>query len=234
MKYFLKKDILKTNKGLLTYNYIDSDIYQPNYLSNNQKDALYKEFKINKDTIVLILVGRMIWSKGIREFVEAGKILNKKYNNLKLLLVGAEEPNNPDAVPKKYLQNLSNLSFINWTTFRKDVPALYSISNIAILPSFYKEGGYPRAVTEPMSMEIAVIAGNTEDCKGPIEDMKNGLLVKTKDPIDLVEKVEIIIKNRNFSRNISKEARKTILKKFDEKKVIRELFKKLSDLYIDN
>ena len=227
MRYFIKRNILKRKKAVLTHNYIDSDIYLPNKLSKGQREILHKEFKIKKGTTVIILVGRMIWSKGIREFVEAGKILNKKYNGLKFLLVGAEEPNNPDAVPRAYLDDLSKLSFIIWTNFRKDVPALYSISNIAVLPSFYKEGGYPRAITEPMSMEIPVIAADTEDCRGPIVDMKNGLLVKAKDAIDLANKIEILIKDNDFSQKISKEARKTILNEFDEKIIIKELFQKI-------
>ena len=227
MRYFLSKKVIKNSKTILTNNYIDSEIYRPNRISKSTKEKLFKEFDIQENDFIVILVGRMIWSKGIKEFVEAGNILNKRYPNLKLLLVGAEEPNNPDSIPISYLKNLSKEKFIKWTNFRKDVPALYSISNIAVLPSFYKEGGYPRAVTEPMSMEIPVIAADTIDCRGPIKNMKNGLLVKIKDPIDLSKKIELLMNDHKFSKNISKEARKTILEKFDEKIIIKNLLREI-------
>ena len=66
MNYFLKKNILKKNKSLLTYNYIDSEIYKPNNTSNEIRNRLYKELNLKKDDLIVILVGRMIWSKGIR------------------------------------------------------------------------------------------------------------------------------------------------------------------------
>ena len=227
MHYFLNKNIIKRNKSFLTYNYIDSDIYNPNNISLQSKKNLSEEFNIMKNSIIVILVGRMIWSKGINEFVEAGKLLFKKYPNIKLLLVGAEEKNNPDSVPTKYLKNLSLLPFIKWTNFRKDVPNLYAISDIAVLPSYYKEGGYPRAVTEPMSMGIPVIAANTPDCRGPIVNNENGLLVEPKDSQDLANKIKNLIDNKDLYKKISKNARKDILHKFDEKKVVKYLIDKL-------
>lgn len=227
MHYFLNKNIIKRNKSFLTYNYIDSDIYNPNNISLQSKKKLSEEFNLMEDSIIVILVGRMIWSKGINEFVEAGKLLFKKYPNIKLLLVGAEEKNNPDSVPTKYLKNLSLLPFIKWTNFRKDVPHLYAISDIAVLPSYYKEGGYPRAVTEPMSMGIPVIAANTPDCRGPIVNNENGLLVEPKDSQDLANKIKNLIDNKALYKKISKNARKDILHKFDEKKVVKYLIDKL-------
>ena len=227
LNYFVSRKIVEEKKCLLTYNYIDSNIYKPNIITKKKLNELRSEFDIGTNDIVIILVGRMIWSKGIKEFVEAGKTLIKEIKNIKLLLVGAEEKNNPDSVPTDYLNNLSNLKFIKWTNFRKDVPMLYSLAKIAVLPSYYKEGGYPRAITEPMSMGIPVIAADTPDCKGPILDMHNGILVAPKKADDLANKIKILIKDKHLYNKLSKESRKTILKKFDEKKVVKEIIDKL-------
>ena len=67
------------------------------------KRSLRRELNLTTKDIVIILVGRMIFSKGIKEFFEASKIVNKLYPNSKFLLIGAEEKNNPDSVPKDYL-----------------------------------------------------------------------------------------------------------------------------------
>ena len=55
---------------------------------------------------------------------------------------------------------------------------LYQISDLSVLPSYYKEGGYPRALIEAMALGKPVIAANTLDCKGPVENNFNGYLVK--------------------------------------------------------
>ena len=227
LKYFTSKKLLNKQKTLLTYNYIDSDIYKPKKLKAQKFRKLRKEFNIKDNNIVIILVGRMIWSKGIKEYVEAGKILYKTYPSIKLLLIGAEEKNNPDSIPSKYLNNLSKYKFITWTNFRNDVPDLYSLAKIAVLPSYYKEGGYPRAITEPMAMGIPVIAADTPDCSGAIENMKNGILVLPKNSKDLANKIKLLIENDNLYRKLSSEGRKTILKKFDEKKVIKDVVRNL-------
>ena len=153
-----------------------------------------------------------------------------KNPNIKLLLIGAEEKNNPDSVPSEYLNRLSKYKFITWTNFRKDVPDLYSLSKIAVLPSYYKEGGYPRAITEPMSMGIPVIAADTPDCRGPIANMKNGILVLPKSPSDLAKKIKLLIENDNLYKKLSSEGRKTVIKKFDEKKVVKEVIRNLYTL----
>jgi len=227
LKYFTSRKLLNKKKTLLTYNYIDSDIYKPKKLRKQKCSKLHKEFDIKNNSIVIILVGRMIWSKGIKEYVDAGKILYRTYPNIKLLLIGAEEKNNPDSVPTEYLNNLSKYKFITWTKFRKDVPDLYSLSKIAVLPSYYKEGGYPRAITEPMSMGIPVIAADTPDCRGPIKNMQNGILVKPKNSRDLANKIKLLIENKKLYKKFSSESRKTVLKKFDEKKVIKEVIRNL-------
>ena len=130
----------------------------------------------------------MIISKGINEFYEASLIVKNSYPKTKFILVGAEEKNNPDSVPKKYLNNLQKQSHFKYIGFRKDIKELYSIANIATLPSYYPEGGYPRAITEPMSMGYAVIAANTKNCSGSIAENINGLLVEPRNSKDLAIK----------------------------------------------
>lgn len=223
LDYFLSKKLIKKEKTILTYNYIDSDIYKPQNIKNYQLNNLRKEFQFKENDIVIILVGRMIWSKGIKEFVEAGRIIYKSYPNLKLLLVGAEEKNNPDAIPYDYLKKISKLEYLKWAKFRKDVPLLYCLSKIAVLPSYYKEGGYPRAVTEPMSIGIPVIAADTPDCRGPIENMKNGILVEPKRPEELAKKIKLLIEDKKLYEKLSSRGRTTIIEKFDEKKVVKQL-----------
>ena len=81
-----------------------------------------------------------------------------------------------------------------------------------------------------MSMGIPVIAANTPDCRGPIENMKNGILVLPKNSKDLANKIKLLIENNNLYKKLSSEGRKTVIKKFDEKKVVKEVIRNLYTL----
>ena len=76
-------------------------------------------------------------------------------------------------------------------------------------------------------MGIPVIAANTTDCRGPIVNNENGLLVEPKDSQDLANKIKNLIDNKDLYDKISKNARQAILNKFDEKKVVKYLIEKL-------
>jgi len=227
LNYFLDRKIINSKKTILTKNYIDSDIYKPSVLSNQERINLLNEFSFNEKDIIIILVGRMIWSKGVKEFVDAAHILSNDFPYLKFLLVGAEEKCNYDSIPSEYLLNLVNYNYIRWTGFRTDIPNLYALSTIAVLPSYYKEGGYPRGITEPMSMEKPVIAANTIDCSLAISDKEDGLLVNPQDSEDLVSKIKYLLNNQSEMYEISKKARTKILNEFDEKKIIKGLIAEL-------
>ena len=223
LNYFKSKFFLNKKKIIITPNYIDSDEFKPFELNKKEKLSLLKELNFRESDLIVILVGRMIFSKGIKEFIDASFLVNKLYSHVKFILVGPEEVNNPDSVPSNYLQQLKGYSYIKWVGFRKDIKQLYSISKIAVLPSYYPEGGYPRAITEPMSMGKAVIAANTENCRGPINDNFNGLLVAPKNSNDLSEKIISLISDQKKLDYLGRNARNTIIENFDEKKIIKQL-----------
>ena len=228
LDYFISKNILDKNKKvILTPNYIDTVEYDPKLIEQTTKSNLLNELEIKYGDIVIILVGRMIFSKGINEFYEASFIVKNLYPKIKFVLVGAEEENNPDSVPKKYLNNLQKQSHFKYLGFRKDIKELYSISNIATLPSYYPEGGYPRAITEPMSMGVAVIAANTKNCSGSIDENINGLLVEPRNSKDLANKIITLIENPELRKKMGIKARESVIRNFDEKFIIKKVIDSL-------
>ena len=228
LDYFISKNMLDKNKKVvLTPNYIDTAEYDPKLIKETTKSNLLNELEIKYGDIVIILVGRMIFSKGINVFYEASLIVKNLYPKIKFVLVGAEEENNPDSVPKKYLNNLQKQSHFKFLGFRKDIKELYSISNIATLPSYYPEGGYPRAITEPMSMGVAVIAANTKNCSGSIDENINGLLVEPRNSNDLANKIILLIENPELRKKMGRKARESVIRNFDEKFIIKKVIDSL-------
>ena len=84
MNIFLKSKMLRIDKAILTRNAVDISKWHPKNISNTKINNLKNEFNIKEGDLVILMVARLIWSKGIKEFVEASKVLSLKYPNLKL------------------------------------------------------------------------------------------------------------------------------------------------------
>jgi len=223
--YFSAIGSLKRDKVILTKNYIDVDKYRPRVLSSDVEMELRKNFAIGKNDKVVVSVSRMIWSKGIKEFAEASQVIEKERSDIKFILVGAVEKGSPDSVPYEFLEMHSKRENFQWIGYREDLLDIYALSDLAVLPSFYKEGGYPRALTEPMAMGKPVIAADTPDCRSPIENGKNGYLVPPRDSKSLAECILKIMSDDQLRHKFGKYSAKRAKLEYDEKIIIPEMDK---------
>lgn len=221
--YFINHKIVTKSKTILTKNYVSTDDYRPYVLSNERLFELRKEFELEDDDKMVIMVGRMIWAKGVKEFIEASKILKNRLPKTKFILVGPEEKGSPDAIPEEYLDENKTTENFRWVGFRKDVKDLYALADIAVLPSYYKEGGYPRALTEPMAMGKPVIAADSTDCRAPVEHGKNGYLVPTKNSQELANAIEILINDDNQRKEFGLYSRIKAEREYDEKVIVKQV-----------
>lgn len=221
--YFTSRNIVSKSKAILTKNYVSTEDYYPYTLSDEQLAGFKFEFHLNDGDRVVIMVGRMIWAKGVREFAEAAQILKDKLPSVKFILVGPLEEDSPDAVPETYLKESEVKANFFWIGFRKDVKNLYALSDVAVLPSYYREGGYPRALTEPMAMGKPVIAADSIDCRAPVEHGKNGYLVPIKDSKSLADAIEILMEDENKRMEFGLYSRKKVETEYDEKIIVHEV-----------
>ena len=224
MEYFENNGWLPANKSKLTKNYVDSDLFSPAAVVDAHVEKLKSEFADGKDSKIVLLSGRMIWAKGIQDFSEAAQLLSDSHPQIHFWLLGAAEPTSPDAVPLSYIHEIEGKSNLKWLGFRSDILDLYASCDIAVLPSYYREGGYPRALTEPMSMGKPVIAANCPDCNKPVDDGVNGFLVEVGESKSLAEKIVQILENPDMAKSFGAESRKKVLREYDEKVVIKELY----------
>ena len=86
---------------------------------------------------VLVFISRLLYTKGIYEFVEAASIITEQYPGSKFLIVGTPDFSNPSAISSDYLNSVSKLSYISYLGHRNDIYKIISDSHIVVLPSFY-------------------------------------------------------------------------------------------------
>ena len=221
--YFVSKRILDPNKAFLTRGFVNTDQYSPLAVTQEGTDKLKKDLGYSVDDKVVIMIARMSWAKGVKYFCEASDILRAKYPDVKFLMVGMEDKGSPDSVPLKFLEEYMQKDNFNWLGYRVDIEELYSMSYLAVFPSYYREGGWPRGVTEPMSMGKPVITTDTVSCSNAVDHGVNGLLVPPKDSLALSEAIEKIVNDEVLAKDFGKKSREKAVSENDEELVMSQL-----------
>lgn len=230
MNYFLKKSMINKEKVFLTISAgVNTERYSIKYVNEEKKDLLRNELKINRhERIVLLVVARVLWSKGIREFIEAAEKLQNE--NIRFLLVGPLEEGSPDSVPIEFLREAEKMNNFNWLGFRRDILNLYSIADIVTLPSKYREG-VPNVLLEAMALGKPIITTDNVGCREVIEDGENGYMIEKNSSVELKDAILKIIKNKKRMMKFGKKSRSMVESRFNKLKIINEV---IENLYCDN
>lgn len=227
MDYFIDKGMVTKEKAILTKNALYLEDYSMEAVSLDKLKEIRKEFRIGTNDKVVVMVARLIWSKGIKEFVEASEILKDKCPDLKFVLVAPAETGQMDAVPESYIREKEKSGNLQWVGFRKDVKEIYALCDLAVLPSFYNEGGYPRALLEPMAFGKPVITTDLPQCRGPVVDGENGYLVAPRNSKALADAIQCLISNEARMKRFGEFSRRIIEEKFDDRQVASKILREI-------
>lgn len=226
LNFFLSRRLITPRQAIMTTNGINTELYSPTVVTEKRLAELRRELGLAPRSRVVVMVGRMIWPKGIREFIEAARILQERLSDVQFLLVGPLEKGSPNTVPEQYLRE-SESSNLRWLGFRKDVKDLYALADLAVLPSYYKEG-IPRGLLEPMALGKPVVATNTAECRIMVEPGRNGYLVPPRDSRALAQAIERLITDEAKCREYGRYSRMKIEREFNEKSVVAQIIAEIS------
>ena len=219
-----KKVISKEKIQIIKSVGIDTDEFNPLSVDEHKLIALRKSLDL-EDKIVILMVARAIWHKGIREFYEASETLSV-YENIQFVLVGDIDEGNHSSANKEFLSSGKVL----WLGHRDDVLELTALCDIYILPS-YREG-VPRTLLEAASMAKPIVTTDTVGCREVVKESYNGFLVPVQNSQILADKIEILIKEKDTRKIMGKNGRILAIKEFDVKQVVQqyvELYTELED-----
>lgn len=171
-----------------------------------------------KGVPVVTFAGRLLRNKGVREFIEAAKILKERRIVARFLLVGSPDPGNPTSITEKELSNWSKDGFVEILGYRNDIPNLFENSNIVVLPS-YREG-LPKVLIEAASCGRAVVTTNAPGCRDAIEPDLTGLLVSVRDSVGLANAIQSLIENSDRRKLMGLSGRALAEREFSIQKVV--------------
>jgi len=216
-KYMMQKHIIKKEKVKIIKSVgVDTKRFDINNFTSENITSKKREIDI-ENKIIILMIARAIWDKGIKEFYESAKILKQKYKDIEFILIGPTDEGNHTCASKEYLQN----GEVKWIGLRDDIPDLIAISNIFVLPTSYREG-LPATLMEAASMNKPIVTTDTVGCRDVVKDGCNGFLVPVKDSRTLAHKIEKLILDENLRKEFGKNGRKIAKELFDIDKIVKQ------------
>lgn len=156
---------------------------------------------------VVLFAGRMLWDKGVGEFVAAAERLRSGEIAARFVLVGAPDEGNPTAVPLLQIETWHSTGLVEWWGSREDMPAVFAGSHLACLPSAYGEG-IPKVLIEAAACGRAVVTTDIPGCREIVRHGVNGLLVQPHDVEALANALAVLIGDPEKRRAMGAAGRK--------------------------
>lgn len=209
LEYFLKNKIVDDSlTSLLPGSGVDIEYFNMNDEQESSK-KLKSEFNF-------LLSSRLLWSKGIHEYVKAARLIKKEFNNVKFWLVGFSNVDNKDSIDSSRIEKWSTNGDIIFKGSTDNIKFFLKDVHSFILPSYYPEGT-PKSLLEAASMKLPIITTNTPGCKNVVIDNVTGYLCQPKNHQDLYEKMKkILLLSHEERKLMGEQARQHIIKNYDD------------------
>jgi len=196
-----------------------------------QKFSPIANTKTNEENFIFLFIGRLIKDKGIFEFVDAARMMRRKFPNIIFNVIGPFWHQNlkSNTITKSDLQNWIDEGIIDYQGEKKDIRKFIAEADCIVLPS-YREGT-SNILLEAASMEKPIITTNTTGCKETVDDEITGFLCKVKDAEDLADKMEkMYLLSEEDRKTMGIKGRQKIIKGFDKQIVINAYLKAIHEI----
>lgn len=207
--FFIRKGLVKSKKTALV----------PGSGINTQHfQALPKKATSNTH---FLFIGRLLYDKGILEFLKAAQQIDSSFSEVEFTIVGDIDPGNPASLSQEEYQGFFQASNIYHIPHSSDVREQINRADVVVLPS-YREG-LPRVLLEAMAMAKPIIATDVPGCRELIIPEKNGFLVPAKSVNKLSEAFQDFLKlPPQQKKSMGQYSRKLVLERYDEQIVFQK------------
>lgn len=208
---FLRKNlVVKKQIDTLPGSGINLIYYQPS-------NSIINDY--NKDGFLFLLIARLIWDKGIKEYVDAARYIKSLNINVRFQILGFLDVDNRTAVPRSDIDLWVEEGVIQYLGETNDVRSFINNSDCIVLPS-YREGT-PKTLLEASAMGKPIIATNVEGCRDVVDDGESGYLCNVRDAYDLAKKMKVMLDmDSKAIEKMGLKGRKKMENEFDERIVI--------------
>lgn len=184
----------------------------------------YRPSPLPKGPPIVMFPSRMLWDKGVGEFIVAARTLKEQGCKARFTLVGSYDPQNPAAVALQQLNKWKSEGQVEWWGHREDMPNVFAMSTLVVLPSFYREG-VPKVLLEAAASGRAIITTDAPGCRDVVEPGINGELVPIKNAKALTDAIGKLLKDKEVLEVMGRRGRKIAETKFGIERVVADHMK---------
>ncbi len=207
-EFFGRLNLVPQNRIYLVHGAgVDCNYYVPN---NSLKEGSFR----------VALPARMLWDKGVGEFVKAAKILKAQGKDIEFWLVGNSDAGNPTSISEVLLREWSDSGIVKWLGHVGDMREVYHSVDLVTLPS-YREG-LPTSLTEAAACGLAIVASMVPGCADVVFNGINGCLVPVKNANALAAAISDLSEDPALCERYGMASREIALERFEKNIVFRE------------
>jgi len=173
-----------------------------------------------KGVTLVVLASRLLWDKGVGEFVEAARLLRSQGVRARFVLVGEPDHANPAAVPESQLNDWREEGVVEFWGRREDMPEVFAGAHIVCLPS-YREG-LPKVLIEAAAAGRPIVTTDTPGCREIVREGENGLLVPVKSVEPLAAALRRLIEDPDLRLEMGRRGRAMAVAGFSVEQVNTE------------
>jgi glycosyltransferase involved in cell wall biosynthesis len=171
----------------------------------------------NSNPLVVGLVGRLSWEKGIDVFLQAAARVLSEVPHTKFTVVGE----GPD---RKQLENLIDTlgitASVSLAGRRDDMPAVYGSFDIMVSSS--RQEGLPMAILEGMACGLPLVATSVGEVSSVVRDGETGILLSPGDPEALASAITALLRDSEKRRRLGSAARHLVESEYSAERMASE------------
>lgn len=171
--------------------------------------------------LTVILAGRLLWNKGVGEFVEAAQRMRRWNEEMRFVLVGETDESNPMSVSEDQIHEWEDKGLVEWWGFCEDMPAVFEEAHIVCSPSYYREG-VPKVLIEAAACERPIVTTDMPGCREIVRDGENGILVPPKDVETLAETLLRLKEEPSLRQKMGGRGRQLVREEFSIEHVLEQ------------
>lgn len=179
-----------------------------------------REYAPNETKRVL-LAARLLWEKGIAEYVAAAKSIKNAALSVEFLLAGEPDDGNPNSVRAEQIEAWRRDGVVKPLGHIDNVAELLKSVDVMVLPSFYREG-VPRSLIEAAAAGLPIVTTDAPGCREVVQDGINGFLVPARNSVALADAIRKILADGGLARRMGEASRAKAIAQFDERIVFEK------------
>lgn len=179
-------------------------------------DITHFDYKTIPKKLCFLMIARLLYDKGIREYIQAAQIIKQDYPDVVFQLAGWIDTN-PNSISQTELNQWIASGVIEYLGKLSDVRQAMTNASVYVLPSYAE--GTPRTVLEAMSMGRPIITTNVPGCKETVQPGVNGLLIPARNVTELCNAIRFFIDHPEKIEAMGKQSREIAVAKYDVHKV---------------